>query len=940
MLYRLMIIVIVCSLSNEVVGQQVVYTEPAFPTQFDEVTVYFDASKGDAGLQGFEGAVYAHTGVITSESSAPNDWKYVVGNWGTEDPNSLMTRVSDDLYSITYIPQEYYNIPEGELVLQLAFVFRSGDGSQSGREVGGGDIFTDIYPPEDGLFVTLTSPTEENIILFEGDELSVGVEANQFAQITFIDNGETILEEDFIDNAELTYTPSGSGTHILEVVVTTDTDEQRITREFFVLDGIIQYGTPPVGTINGLNYYTEDSLIFQVYAPQKDYVFLLTVDNEFKANPDYLMNQTLDGARHWIALPKTLFDNNRSVYQYLMSGDVTVADPYSTVVLDKWNDDEVPASALQDLPPYPEAYADGLVTAFDIDYVVYPWMVEDFEKPAKEDLIIYELLLRDFLADHSYASLLDTLDYLDALGVNAIELMPINEFENNDSWGYNPSFHMAVDKYYGSRTELKAVIDEAHSLGIAVILDVVYNHAFSQSPLCQMYWDQQNFRPSPDNPWLNVEATHPFNVGYDFNHESPATKAWVRQVLSYMIEEYRFDGFRFDLSKGFTQTNSIGNVGLMGQYDASRVAILKGYADHIWSVDSDSYVILEHFADNQEEEELSGYGMMLWGNVQHQSAEAAMGYPSNLNWMDYQQRGWDDPHVIGYMESHDEERMMYKVNKWGAADGDYDTKAYPTGYQRVAAAATIFYSVPGPKMLWQFQEMGFDYSINRCEDGSIDEGCRLSRKPIRWDYLEDQNRGVLKSRLSELFHLKTTYPVFSTSDYQFFNSDSFIKQVVLNHSDMDVVSVANFNVEPELVKVNFPYTGTWYDFFTGNAVEVVDVNVDYTFEPGEYHLYTSELILPQLGYVSEIDDIAEFYEVTCYPSIATRGEDVIVHIGNTSQSVIVDLLTIDGVLISKTPMQGSQTRITVPDHAPLGVILVKVSNPRGLASTTRILIQH
>ena len=130
--------------------------------------------------------------------------------------------------------------------------------------------------------------------------------------------------------------------------------------------------------------------------------------------------------------------------------------------------------------------------------------------------MIYELMLRDFLQDHSYTSLIDTLDYFERLGINAIELMPIQEFEGNQSWGYNPSFHMAVDKYYGTRDQLRTFIDSAHARGIAVILDVVFNHAFSQSPLAQLYWDEANFRPAANNPWLNVTARHPFNVGYDF----------------------------------------------------------------------------------------------------------------------------------------------------------------------------------------------------------------------------------------------------------------------------------------------------------------------------------------------------------------------------------------------------------------------------------------
>src|SRR5690606_29407461 len=165
-------------------------------------------------------------------------------------------------------------------------------------------------------------------------------------------------------------------------------------------------------------------------------------------------------------------------------------------------------------------------------------------KPAKTDLIIYELLLRDFLAAHSFDVLADTLDYLARMGVNAVELMPVQEFEGNLSWGYNPSYHMALDKYYGNAESFKAFVEACHARGMAVILDVVYNHAFGQSPLAQLYWDAAQNRPAADNPWLNPVAKHDFNVGYDFNHESPATKTWVKRMLSHWMQAYGIDGFR------------------------------------------------------------------------------------------------------------------------------------------------------------------------------------------------------------------------------------------------------------------------------------------------------------------------------------------------------------------------------------------------------------
>ncbi len=154
------------------------------------------------------------------------------------------------------------------------------------------------------------------------------------------------------------------------------------------------------------------------------------------------------------------------------------------------------------------------------------------------------------------------------------------EFSGNLSWGYNPIYHTAVDKYYGTANKLKQFIDLCHQNGIAVILDMVLNHADNLSPLAMLWWDDIQNRPAQNNPYLNPVARHPFNVFNDFNHESNATKYFVDRVNEYWLKQFKFDGFRFDLSKGFTQNFPI-DVGQWSQYDQSRINILTRMADKI-----------------------------------------------------------------------------------------------------------------------------------------------------------------------------------------------------------------------------------------------------------------------------------------------------------------------------------------------------------------------
>ena len=132
-----------------------------------------------------------------------------------------------------------------------------------------------------------------------------------------------------------------------------------------------------------------------------------------------------------------------------------------------------------------------------------------------------------------------------------------------------------MDKAYGTKEEYKQFIDECHKQGIAVLLDVVYNHATGSHPFAKLYWNSKESKTAKNNPWFNVDAPHPFSVFHDFNHESPLVREFVKRNLKFLLEEYKFDGFRFDLTKGFTQNKS--NESTASNKDDSRVVILKDY---------------------------------------------------------------------------------------------------------------------------------------------------------------------------------------------------------------------------------------------------------------------------------------------------------------------------------------------------------------------------
>jgi hypothetical protein len=379
---------------------------------------------------------------------------------------------------------------------------------------------------------------------------------------------------------------------------------------------------------------------------------------------------------------------------------------------------------------------------------------------------------------------------------------------------------------------------------MAVIMDIVLNHAYGQSPLVRLYWNEQLGRPAANSPWFNEVSPNPaFSFGYDFNHESIHTKAFVDRVNLHWLSEYKIDGYRFDFTKGFTNTPGEGSA-----YDPARIAILKRMADVIWDYDSTAYVILEHFTANSEEKELAEYrrGMLIWGNLNYNYNEATMGWhdggKSDFSWGYFGKRGWNKAHLVTYMESHDEERLMFKNLMYGNSSGNYNVRDFETALNRNKMAAAFFFTLPGPKMIWQFGELGYDISI--------DDPCRVCEKPILWEYNEDVNRRRLYRTYRALLKLRQENPVFrdpATVVFQDLASPVGGKVITLAHPTMNVSIVGNFGVVPLSVNGRFAHTGTWYDYFSGDSIEVTATNQSVSMQPGEFHIYTDVRLDPPDG---------------------------------------------------------------------------------------------
>ena len=232
----------------------------------------------------------------------------------------------------------------------------------------------------------------------------------------------------------------------------------------------------PAGMKDGINYLSSTSVLLSLYAPLKHFAYAVGDFNNWQPSETSYMKQTPDGKRYWVQIDG-LIPGKEYVYQYMVDGNIFIGDPYAEKVSDPWNDKYIDNVTYPGMIPYPSDKAQGVATVFQTSQQPYAWTSTSFTPPANQDMVIYELLIRDFTDKHTFQSIIDTLGYLKTLGINTIELMPVNEFEGNLSWGYNPNFYFAVDKYYGPAKDLKRLIDICHQKGIAVVLDMVLNHA-------------------------------------------------------------------------------------------------------------------------------------------------------------------------------------------------------------------------------------------------------------------------------------------------------------------------------------------------------------------------------------------------------------------------------------------------------------------------------
>ena len=575
--------------------------------------------------------------------------------------------------------------------------------------------------------------------------------------------------------------------------------------------------TRPSGISNGIYYDPNDptKVTLCTYAGSKtapaNRVFLLGDMTNWQLSSDYQLYK--DGFYFWITLTG-LTPGKEYRFQYAVERadgvKKQICDLYSEKVLHP-DDQYEPKKADPTLISYPTKGADGgYVTVIQTNKSQFVWSdaTLNFQRPDKKNLIIYEVWVFDYNnSNRTFQGVIDRLDYIQNLGVNAIELMPVTEFEGNQSWGYNPTLYFAVDKTYGKPEHLKQLVDECHKRGIAVILDMVFNHTKGQNPMAKLYpWgtDLQY------NPWFSTNPPEGDNgYGEEWNHDfAPAHEMFMR-AFEYWLKEYKIDGYRLDLSHG-----------LCGNTNNAVQNLIDYYQNGVTSTSDGAYMILEHWADGQDQ--LINHGMQCWtgAGVCESYDQIAMGWLKDGDDLSGANRNG----YVSYAESHDEERMQYKVKAYG--NGDLQTNE-AARLARVPACVAFNVLLKGAHMLWQFEELGYDISI--------EQNGRTGTKPNpkAKGYFTQPERVEAFTKCAQVITLRTQLMpnAFTGNPSVDIGSGKAIRTI---NWGSNVFVAANFGVNGNQA-TSLP-SGTWYDYLNGGA------KVSYStcvLAPGELKVFTA-----------------------------------------------------------------------------------------------------
>ncbi|MFX1476413.1 MAG: alpha-amylase family glycosyl hydrolase, partial [Promethearchaeota archaeon] len=380
--------------------------------------------------------------------------------------------------------------------------------------------------------------------------------------------------------------------------------------------------------------------------------------------------------------------------------------------------------------------------------------VPSFDIPPVTELIVYECSVSEY--NRTFNGFIRKLDYLEALGINAVEFMPLTNVFETYRWGYVPLNLYAPDERFGTPNDLRNLVKACHERGIAVILDVVYNHISGRFGYSVIY-DQIGV----ENP-VTGKFGRSFGGLPDVDYSKQFTREFIFSVNRYYLDEFGVDGFRYDFTPGYFDGVHIGNVGLSHLLWSTR-----RYAKSIGR--PNIIQCIEHLENDPLEVFNKTYANACWYEDLRTGAENRFAKgnldESLIRLLDLDARGYklrfesggDDlaksPFV--YVETHDHSRLICyfpprapQEDYFGESQGD----RYESWYLTQPYAIALF-TGQGTPMIHHGQEFGENYIV---PEAGIDRV--LNFRFLRWENTEDLPGRMLLRLYQRLISLRKKYP--------------------------------------------------------------------------------------------------------------------------------------------------------------------------------------
>jgi 1,4-alpha-glucan branching enzyme len=553
-----------------------------------------------------------------------------------------------------------------------------------------------------------------------------------------------------------------------------------------------------------------------LFAPYNDEVALIASWNDWQRQP---MTKGKDG---WWRIGVSLGDGEylykfavKSKSYFALDQWVEVFDPYALSITD--DKEERTRLCIQG----------GERILFD-----YQWKHDDVPLATNDRLIIYELHVGDFSGGKGdrganrikgkFSDVVEKLNYLSELGINALELMPVKEFPGK-SWGYNLRSLFAVDSGYGSPADLCKLVDECHGRGIRVIIDGVYNHAEADCPLAKIDYEYWFYKDNPDPENLRWGPKYNYSH-FDENLKVFPARKYVLESIRDWVTHFHIDGIRFDA------TYVIKDFDIMREFTDMAFKMVDGLKPFI--------TIAEHVPEDPAVVGYPSGGPMVaaW----HDSFAKQLQAIATRHELDGAQP-WDldaleekmNPatngygtgnHTVNYVSSHDHERILRQIADISKTFGE-------TAFRRVKLATALLLTCPGLPMIWMGQEFGAANPKT------------LDPQPIDWALLANKTNKDLHDYTAGLVKLRRAHPALCCDSFQVVLKDKE-RQIFAykrwNDAGGVVVVAANLRDKPSgdfSIADAGPEDGTWHEHVFNYDLSIEKGVLNDTLGPSEVKIF-------------------------------------------------------------------------------------------------------